>query len=196
MSQHGVIKRYSLIIKKISEAFYPNFASIKAYLAEKGFEVSKRTIQRDIVQIDNEFGLKISFDKRKNGYFISEKDKIQLEPFIKFLGIFRHAELLRDSLAKSRETLNFVKFETGENLSGIEFLEPTLEALRENRIVKMSYQTSWSGPLKDFSIHPYLLKQYLNRWYIVGCYPNKNKLYIFGLDRIKKLELTDCFFEL
>jgi predicted DNA-binding transcriptional regulator YafY len=34
----------------------------------------------------------------------------------------------------------------------------------------------------------------LNRWYIVGCYPNKNKLYIFGLDRIKKLELTDCFF--
>ena len=46
MSQHGTLKRYSLIIKKVTEDYYPSLLQIIEYLGFKGFEVLKRTIQR------------------------------------------------------------------------------------------------------------------------------------------------------
>jgi len=191
MSQQGTIKRYSLIIKKVEEDFYPNFKQLTEYLHEKGFEVSGRTIQRDIEQLDAEFGLKISYSRQHNGYFIAEEDKIQLEPFMKFMDVFHTAEVLRDSLANSRETLDCIAFDTAERMQGIEFLQQLLQALREKRPVSFNYKTFFEAPPRRHSVHPYLLKEYQNRWYLVACYENAQKLYVFGLDRIAELKISD-----
>lgn len=36
-------------------------------------------------------------------------------------------------------------------------------------------------------LHPYLLKEYRNRWYVVGLDEEKNEIRTFGLDRIKSI---------
>lgn len=195
MSQQGTIKRYSLIIKKVTESKYPSFADINSYLHTKSFEISSRTLQRDLRQLDDEFGLKITYDRDKNGYFISEKDQIQLEPFIRFLEIVDTSELLRESFSESKKTLQYISFDSSIKLTGIEWLKPLLMAIREQYIVSFEHQTFFEGPGKEFVIQPYLLKEYLNRWYLVGCFKGGKKLYNLGLDRISNLTVTSKKFK-
>ena len=57
MSRQGTIRRYTLIIEKINRNQYPSFTEIQDYLDDFGFSISKRTLERDIAAIRNEFGL-------------------------------------------------------------------------------------------------------------------------------------------
>jgi predicted DNA-binding transcriptional regulator YafY len=195
MSQQGVVKRYSLILKKVKESYFPSLPEIKAYLAFKGFEVSNRTVQRDFKQLDEEFGLKISYSASKRGYHINKKDEIQAEPFLKFLELFDTADIISESLTNNRETLKYIAFDNYENSRGTDFLKPLLEATRDHKTVIIKYQTFLSSVEKNYEVLPYLLKEYQGRWYLIACFPNKNKLYIFGLDRILSLKTTDHIFK-
>ena len=195
MSQHGTLKRYSLIIKKVTEDYYPSLAQVLDYLNFKGFEVSKRTIQRDLQQLDQEFGLKISYDRNNNGYHITEKDKIQLDPFIRFLDIINTANLLKESFSESKNTLQHISFDHNDRFIGLEWMQSILDAMQTNVILAFSYQTFFEGPIKEFELQPYLLKEYLSRWYLVGCFKASTKLYVFGLDRISNLKITSNSFE-
>lgn len=44
-------------------------------------------------------------------------------------------------------------------------------------------------------LEPYLLKEFRNRWYIIGNEPKSKTIKIFGLDRIIKLEKLNEYFE-
>ncbi len=37
-----------------------------------GFELSERTIQRDLEQIRNDFGVDILYDRQRNGYYTDD----------------------------------------------------------------------------------------------------------------------------
>ena len=54
-------------------------------------------------------------------------------------------------------------------------------------VVELEYHT-YSDPVKKAIIfHPYLLKQYNNRWYIIGAADSDKKILNFALDRIDKV---------
>jgi predicted DNA-binding transcriptional regulator YafY len=190
MSQQGVIKRYSLIIKKIKESYYPSLPEIRHFLALKGFEVSDRTIQRDFKQLDQEFGLKVTFSRIKRGYGIDKGDEIQAVPFLRFLELFDTADIISESLSNNRETIKFISFDNYENARGTDFLKPLLKAAREHKVVCLTYQNFCSSEKKNYEVLPYLLKEYQGRWYLIACFPDKKKLYIFGLDRILEVQAT------
>ena len=42
--------------------------------------------------------------------------------------------------------------------------------------------------MKQYTIHPLLLKEYLNRWYLVAFVPERDKILTFGLERIVSIE--------
>ena len=71
MSRQGTIRRYTLIIEKINTGQFPSFTQIQDYLDDFGFSISKRTIERDFEAIRNEFGLEITYNRFKEGYFIN-----------------------------------------------------------------------------------------------------------------------------
>jgi proteasome accessory factor B len=195
MSRQGTIRRYTLIIEKINRKQFPSFAEIQEYLDDFGFTLSKRTIERDIEAIRNEFGMEITFDRIKNGYFIDEEKSINIESFLRFLEIVNTAELLTESLSDSKETLNYISFDKGGGLKGIELLKPLLKSIKEHRKIKFkhfSYQTEKS---RKYSMKPYLLKEYQNRWYIVGIVSGINEVRTFGLDRVTDLEVRDEIFK-
>ena len=194
MSRQGTIRRYTLIIEKINRKQFPSFQEIHDHLENIGFSLSKRTIERDIEAIRNEFGMEITFNRSKEGYFIDEEKSINIESFLRFLEIVNTAELLTESLSQSKETLEYISFDKGGGLKGIEQLNPLLQAIKEHREIKFqhfSYQTEKS---KSHHMQPYLLKEYQNRWYLVGVVSGINAMRTFGLDRISDIEIQDQFF--
>jgi len=195
MSKHGTIRRYTLIIEKIGRNQYPSFEIINDFLLKHGFEVSTRTIQRDIEQIRFEFGIEIKYDRIRNGYFIDAEESINTDSFLRFLEIVNTAELLTESLKESKDTLNFISFESHGHLRGTENLKPILFAIKNNRIVSFTHENFDTGAQKKYSVKPHLLKEYQNRWYLVGIISNTSKFRTFGIDRILNLEVKKEVFK-
>jgi predicted DNA-binding transcriptional regulator YafY len=195
MSKHGTIRRYTLIIEKIGRNQYPRFEIIKDYLFEHGFEVSTRTIQRDIEQIRFEFGIEIKYDRPRNGYFIDTETSINPDSFLRFLEIVNTAELLTESLKESKDMLNYISFESHGGLRGIENLKPLLFAIKNHRKVSFTHENFDTGKQRKYSVRPYLLKEYQNRWYLVGIIGGLKEFRTFGIDRILNLEVKKEIFK-
>ena len=54
-------------------------------------------------------------------------------------------------------------------------------------VVELEYHTFTDENKKTIVFHPYLLKQYNNRWYIIGAADSDKKILNFALDRIDKV---------
>lgn len=195
MSSHGTIRRYSLIIEKISRKQYPAFRELKEFLEQHGFEVSARTVQRDIEQIRFEFGLEILYDRKRNGYYIDEELSYSIDGFLRFLEIVNTAELLSESLRSSRDTLQYISFDAAGDLRGIQNLKPLLRAVKERRWISFVHENFETGKQSAYDLMPYLLKEYLNRWYLVGRFRESNHFWTFGIDRIYELNVKDECYE-
>jgi predicted DNA-binding transcriptional regulator YafY len=193
MSLQGTIRRYTLEIEKISESQFPSFESVKQYLHDNGFEISKRTLQRDIEDIRYEFGVDIHYNRLKNGYFINLDNSPNFESFLNFLEIVNTAGLLTDSLIKSKETLKYLSFESMGPLKGIQQVKDLLFAAINHRKVSFYHYNYATGQNKRFTICPYLLKEHLKRWYILGTLQG-GELRLFGIDRIENLVIESATF--
>jgi len=194
MSKHGTIRRYTLEIEKIRRGQFPSFQEIKDYLFEHGFEIGDRTIQRDIEQIRFEFGIEIKYDRDKNGYYIDYQNSLNIESFFRFLEIVNTAELLTESLLESKDSLKHISFDTGGGLKGIENLKPLLKAIKDNRKISFTHFNFHTEKSRKYTLKPYLLKEYQNRWYVVGIIGGFNEFRTFGIDRIENLEIkTETF---
>lgn len=194
MSKHGTIRRYTLEIEKIRRRQFPSFQEIKDYLFEHGFEIGDRTIQRDIEQIRFEFGIEIKYHRDKNGYYIDYENSLNIESFFRFLEIVNTAELLTESLLESKDSLKHISFDTGGGLKGIENLKPLLKAIKDNRKISFTHFNFHTEKSRKYTLKPYLLKEYQNRWYVVGIIGGFNEFRTFGIERIENLEIkTDTF---
>lgn len=194
MSHHGTIRRYTLIIEKLKSNQYPSLNEIIDYLNNIGLKTSKRTTERDLDAIRNDFGIEISYNRLNDGYFIDYDNSINIESFFRFLEIVNTAELLSESLSESKEALSYISFDTGGGLKGIEYLKPLLQAIKEYRKIAFKHFNFHTELNKSYSMKPYLLKEYQNRWYIVGVVEGINELRTFGIDRLEDLKLkTDTF---
>lgn len=195
MSQRGTIKRYTAIIEKVGNKQFPSAQLILEYLEDLGFSISKRTLERDFDAIRNEFGVEITYDTSRRGYYIDEANSIELSAFLRFLEIVNTADLLTESLADSKHTLDYIHFDQGGGFRGIEHLRPLLQAIREQREIKFKHFSYQREKWHHFSVHPYLLKEYQNRWYVVGWVKGIKDYLTFGLDRIKDLTILPSTFE-
>jgi predicted DNA-binding transcriptional regulator YafY len=195
MSKQGYIRRYSLIIELVSTNRFPSLTAIRNFLFDNGFEISMRTVQRDIEQIRYEFGIEITYEHERNGYFIDTEKSFNIDGFLRFLEIANTAELFMESLKESKDTLSFIQFESLGQLRGIENLKPLLFAIKNQRIIRFQHQNFHTGDVKTFTINPYLLKEYQNRWYLIGKIGYRDFFISFGIDRITGLKVMETFFE-
>jgi predicted DNA-binding transcriptional regulator YafY len=195
MSKHGSIKRYSLIIEKISKTPFPSFSDIRNFLFEQGFEVSDRTIQRDIEQIRFDFGIEITYDREQAGYFINEEETFSIEGFIRFLEIANTANILTETLMQGKEALNFIDFESSGQLKGLEYLKKLLFAVRNNRLITFTYKKFDTDKENHIQLKPYMLKEYQSRWYVIGIAEGMDQFRTFGADRLLSLEVSENTFK-
>lgn len=194
MSLQGTIHRYSIILDQLSRSRCPSFSDLKEHLFDQGFEVSERTIQRDIEQIRNEFGIDVAYDRSTNGYYIEEENSPGLHTFLRFLYIVRTGLLLADSLKDSREAMKYISFEYESDSGNVFWLSDLMSAIREHRKVRFNHINFHTDTQKVFTISPYLLREYQGRWYVIGKVDRLGELRTFGMDRILELEILETGF--
>lgn len=78
-----------------------------------------------------------------------------------------------------------IDFEKNEQLQGLEHLEGLYAAIVAQEVVEMEYQSFRSRTAQIFYLHPHLLKEYRNRWFVLGLRNDQVSPQIFALDRIK-----------
>jgi predicted DNA-binding transcriptional regulator YafY len=89
----------------------------------------------------------------------------------------------------------FVQFESTPMAEGTQHMPVLLKAIREKEELRFDYLSFLDGRSTERIIRPCLLKEYRNRWYVLGAEPGKNAIKTFGLDRISELHTTGRYFD-
>ena len=164
------------------------FAELQRYLLEQtsvgdfgGYEL--RTLQRDIPLIAENFGVTIR-SRRNHGYYIAETDPLT-DSQQRLLQAFELQEFLRLPAALAQH----VQPEPRRPL-GLEYLRLLLRAAQTRQVVELDYQKHWEDEPQRRTVGPLLLREFRERWYVLGTMEDSGWLACFALDRIKGLETT------
>lgn len=76
------------------------------------------------------------------------------------------------------------------------YLTPIIEAMRDSLSLEITYQSFWYDTAYSFEVYPYCVKVLKQRWYVVAYSPGKDRIFIYALDRIKAMTITDNKFAL
>jgi len=181
--------------------------------------VSKRTIQADIqLMRSDKLGYNapiIVIDKKYYSYEdkdysitnipITDQDLGQLNETIEFLKQFKGfshfkeldgmVQKLEDHVySKKTKQKPVIDFEKNENLKGLEYLDELYQSIIKKRAIKMTYQSFKARQANSFDFHPYLLKEFRNRWFIIGTKKKREGLLNLALDRIISIERSDSLY--
>lgn len=91
---------------------------------------------------------------------------------------------------------NLVQFDSYPDYPGNEHLTVLYEAITKRNKINISYQKFNSTNVSTRIFHPYLLKEFQYRWYIIGYSEAKQKIITYGLDRIVSFEQLQETFEI
>lgn len=200
MSKRGYISRYLLILKKLKVKPYSTYEELQSYIENQfdylqmqddnlqiGF--SKRTLQRDIKEIRNIFGIDIEYSKSQKGYFISqnENENMNFQRMMEAFDMF-------NSLNLAQDLTPFIHLEK-RRPQGTENLYGLLHAIKNRLQIKFSYQKFWEEELSQRLVEPYALKEFKNRWYIMAKDSNDDHIKSFALDRLTNLEITNINYQ-
>ena len=99
-------------------------------------------------------------------------------------------------LSKEDDLLPFIEFEHSPVSLGQQFIEPIILAIREKKVIRFNYQRFVTDIVQSHDIHPYLLKQYHNRWYLIGLHDYHKNIATYCLDRfVSNPETIDIAYE-
>ncbi len=84
-----------------------------------------------------------------------------------------------------------VQFDSYPNYPGKEFLQDLFTSIKEYSKIEIVYKRFNSVEKSKRLVHPYLLKEYRHRWYLIAYTPSKNGLATYALDRIKSLNILN-----
>ena len=195
MSKRGYISRYLLILKKLKVKPYSTYEELQTYIENQfdylqmqddtlniGF--SKRTLQRDLKEIRNIFGIDIEYSKTNKGYYISqsETENMNFQRMIEAFDMF-------NSLNLAQDLTPFIHLEK-RRPQGTENLYGLLHAIKNKLKIKFTYQKFWEEKVSHRLVEPYALKEFKNRWYILAKDSKDNNIKSFALDRLTNLEIT------
>lgn len=102
---------------------------------------------------------------------------------------------LNSSINQSRSQRQIISFEDNEFLKGIEHLNPLYHHISNSQALDIKYWGFNSDKESSFSISPYYLKQYNNRWFLFGHNHGFEKNQNLALDRILEIEISKLTFK-
>lgn len=195
MSKRGYIARYLLIIKKLNSKQYTSFKELESFIDSQvenyqyrddtlDIGSSKRTFHRDKKEIKNLYGIDIEYSRKNKGYFINKKEGeiLNFQRMIESFDIINSLELAHDFKS-------FIHLESRRPL-GTENLYGILHAIKNRFKIIFVYQNFWDEEFSHRLVEPYALKEYRNRWYVIGKDENDNKIKTFALDRLSNLDFN------
>ena len=83
-----------------------------------------------------------------------------------------------------------IHIETNDKLRGLEHLEGIYQAIIKQLVLEITYQSFKSRQPMVLNFHPYILKEYNNRWFVVGRKEEGGPVLNLALDRMQKLGMN------
>jgi predicted DNA-binding transcriptional regulator YafY len=195
----------------------PTLEDLILFVSEKlGTSISEASIQKDIFAMRNNdslgFYAPIEYDKKLRGYIykdadysinniaVSEEDLQGLEIAVGILEQFKEIpaiKLFDDAITKiassvkhSREKIHsggILLLDRPKRYLGIEHMNNIVDAIRGKNIMRIVYQPFTKKESKKHTVHPYFIKEYNGRMYLIAkdIHPTKqSKFLTFALDRM------------
>lgn len=189
------------LIEACSDALYEYEGKINS--------ISKRTIQLDIQTMRSEklgYNAPIEvYDKKFYCYAdedysitdipLTETDINVLSETVSMLKQFKDFSLFTDVsdivqrledkiYAEKSHTQPVIHLDKNENLKGLHFLDELYQAIIKKVVLRISYKSFKSRDENQFLFHPFILKEYNNRWFLVGKKKANSPVANLALDRI------------
>ncbi|MBQ3658128.1 MAG: WYL domain-containing protein [Bacteroidales bacterium] len=99
---------------------------------------------------------------------------------------------LDDSLAKGlNKRKPIINFDSVKDLNGIELLTPLYRHIDRKQTLRIMYQSFNAELPTEIIFYPYLLKEFRNRWFVVGSANDAKKVFNLALDRIVSIDPVD-----
>lgn len=173
-----------------------------------GMSVGVRTIQKDILALQlAPFSAPIDFKKinGKNVYRytdptfsifsqeLSREERNLLREVLSTIGQFdgldnfTWLEKFKIGLGLE-ERRQIISFSNNPYLKNSNLLGSLFDCISNEVVIRLSYHTFNDSTIRSIEFHPYLLKQYNDRWYLLGIADSDMKILHFALDRIDKVE--------
>jgi len=188
------IKILNYIEQQNKREFYPKTKDIINYLYTIDFKISERSLNRYISSISTEFDVAIEKTSHQGGYYINKEGSIYFDDIIQTLQLVDKALYFKGLLQNSSDVLQYFSF-YATNFKGFEWIDVIVKAIEHKSIIKFKHKRFITHEESIREIEPYLLKEYLDRWYVIGYDRTVNENRSFGLDRISDLEIVNKKFK-
>ena len=86
------------------------------------------------------------------------------------------------------ERRQIISFANNPYLQNSNLLGTLFDNISNEVVIRLSYHTFNDETVRSIDFHPYLLKQYNERWFLLGAADDNQKILNFALDRIDKVE--------
>lgn len=189
------------LIEAVSDALYE--------YEGKENPVSKRTVQADIQMMRSEkLGYNapiVVYDKKFYKYEdedftitdipLTETDINVLTETVAMLKQFKDFSLFNDVsdilqrledkiYAEKSQTQPVIHLDKNEKLKGLKYLEEIYQAIIKKTVLIITYKSFQSLEEKKFHFHPFILKEFNNRWFLIGRRKQSQPITNLALDRI------------
>lgn len=192
------------LVQRVSEKLHE-----QGFLDADKVLVSESTIEKDLAYLKRHREAPI---KCKGGYYFytdpgfnlektplkPEEIKVLQEAFalLRQFPNLPHLDALEALLLKINRdpqhldlTASIIQFESNPEVQGLKWLSQLYLAISKQQVLQVAYQP-FQGPLQKIVFHPYLLKEWRNRWYVIGRHQEKNLVWNLALDRIQDIQLS------
>jgi predicted DNA-binding transcriptional regulator YafY len=179
----------------------------------KDVNVSKRSIQLDIQMMrSDKLGYNapiVVYDRKYYKYEdenysitnipLTEHDMSILSETVEMLKQFKDFSLfselggiiqkLEDKVyTEKTHQSSIIHLDKNEKLKGLEHLDVLYQAILKKICLKIKYKSFKARKASEIIVHPYILKEFNNRWFLVGKKNRERQILTLALDRIEKID--------
>lgn len=193
MPKKESLSKLVLIVKKLRRGA-ATFQEIADYLQTESalqkidLSINQRAFRKDLEEIESQFGIEIVCDAVSKKYKIIREEASDSSRIVNTLEVF-------NALQISERLSQYIEFDKTAS-RGTSHLVKILKAIEERNTLSFTYNSYW---VKGSSVYPRVeplsVKEFRNRWYLVGMNADTRKIKVFALERIGELAVTKDQFE-
>lgn len=177
--------RYVWLIDTISRYRYISLQDIsrqwqRSSLNEDGNPLAERTFHNHREAILDIFGIEIKCD-RSLGYYIANSEDLEGDGIRQWLLESLSMNNLLNESTEMRDRILFERIPSSRR-----WLPVIVNSMRDGKAVELTYQSFWREEPHSFVLHPYCLKLFKQRWYMLGKSEEYDNPRIYALDERMK----------
>ena len=164
---------------------------LRSSVNEDGRDLAPRTFANHVAAIADIFGIDITCDRRDNTYYIENDDDLDGNGLRSWMLDALSVNSLLNESAGIKDRIIFEDIPSSH-----QFLTSIIQAIRDNRMIRVHYKGYRMEEDRFFDIEPYFIREFKRRWYLYGHkdFDKDRKPHMYALDRMLSVEvLPDTF---